>query len=86
MSWIDVLGFLAALTVLASFCMTTIAALRTLALMSNILFMLYGWCAHIYPVFILHLILLPVNLLKLGQIKPNNSLNPVAARFLGQGS
>ncbi len=71
MSWIDFLGFSAALSVLASFCMTTIVALRTLALLSNILFMLYGLCAHIYPVLILHLILLPVNLFKLRRIKPN---------------
>jgi hypothetical protein len=71
MSWIDFLGFSAALAVLCSFCMTTIVALRTLALMSNVLFMLYGWCAHLYPVLILHLILLPVNLFKLCRIKPN---------------
>jgi hypothetical protein len=71
MSWIDFLGFSAAVAVLASFCMTTIVALRTLALMSNILFVLYGWCAHLYPVLLLHLILLPVNLIKLRRIKPN---------------
>jgi hypothetical protein len=71
MSWIDFLGFSAALSVLASFCMTTIIALRTFALLSNILFMLYGLCAHIYPVLILHLILLPVNLFKLSRTKPN---------------
>ena len=65
MSWIDFLGFFAALSVLASFCMTTIVALRTLALLSNILFVSYGLCAHIYPVLVLHLILLPVNLFKL---------------------
>jgi hypothetical protein len=71
MSWIDFLGFSAAFTVLASFCMTTIVALRALALLSNILFMLYGLSAHIYPVLMLHLILLPVNLFKLHRIKPN---------------
>jgi hypothetical protein len=71
-SWIDFLGFLAALTVLAIFCMTTIIALRLLALMSNVLFVLYGWRAHIYPVLVLHLILFPVNLFKL-QTSPNKA-------------
>jgi hypothetical protein len=71
MSWVDFLGFAAALSVLASFSMSTILALRTLALLSNVLFILYGWCAHIYPVLMLHVILLPINLIKLSRIKPN---------------
>jgi hypothetical protein len=71
MAWIDFLGFSAAFSVLASFCMTTIVALRTLALLSNVLFILYGLCAHIYPVLVLHIILLPINLVKLHRIKPN---------------
>ena len=71
MAWIDFLGFSAAFSVLASFCMTTIVVLRTLALLSNVLFILYGLCAHIYPVLVLHIILLPINLIKLRRIKPN---------------
>ena len=71
MSWIDFLGFAAALSVLASFSMSTILALRTLALLSNVLFILYGLCAHIYPVLTLHIILLPINSIKLSRIKPN---------------
>ena len=71
MAWIDFLGSSAAFSVIASFCMTTIVALRTLALLSNVLFILYGLCAHIYPVLVLHIILLPINLVKLHRIKPN---------------
>jgi hypothetical protein len=71
MSWVDFLGFAAALSVLASFCMSTILALRALALLSNVLFILYGLCAHVYPVLMLHVILLPINLIKLSRIKPN---------------
>jgi hypothetical protein len=69
MSWVDFLGFAAALSVLASFSMSTILALRALALLSNVLFILYGLCAHIYPVLMLHVILLPINLIKLSRIK-----------------
>jgi hypothetical protein len=65
MSWIDLLGFAAALSVLASFCMTTIVPLRSIAVLSNILFMSYGLFGHILPVFFLHIALLPINLIKL---------------------
>lgn len=69
MRWIDGLGFLAASAVLASFCMTTMFALRTAAVASNILFIFYGLLGHIYPVFFLHIALLPVNLVKLSRIR-----------------
>jgi hypothetical protein len=68
-SWTNLLGFSAALSVLASFCMTTILSLRSFSLLSNVLFILYGLSAHIYPVFFLHLVLLPVNLVKLYRIQ-----------------
>jgi CRP/FNR family cyclic AMP-dependent transcriptional regulator len=65
MHWIDLLGFAAALTVLASFCMTNIVSLRSVAVISNLLFISYGLLGHIYPVFFLHITLLPINLFKL---------------------
>lgn len=46
-----------------------IVPLRTLALASNVLFGIYGLLAHVYPVFVLHMILLPINLAKLYQIR-----------------
>src|SRR6476660_782009 len=54
MSWVDYVGFLAALTVLATFCMDTILPLRGLAIASNILFIVYGFAAQLYPVLLLH--------------------------------
>jgi hypothetical protein len=69
MSWVDCIGFCASFAVLASFCMTTIVPLRAFALASNILFGAYGLLAHIYPVVLLHLILLPINLVKLYQLR-----------------
>jgi hypothetical protein len=65
MLWIDIVGYCAALAVLGSFCMSTIVPLRVLAIVSNVLFGLYGLLAHLYPVFFLHSILLPVNVFKL---------------------
>jgi hypothetical protein len=67
--WLDLLGFAAAVAVLAGFCMNSIRHLRMAALASNVLFVLYGVLAHIYPVVILHIILLPINLRKLHRIK-----------------
>ncbi len=70
MDLLDLLGFAAAAAVLAGFCMNSIRHLRLAALASNVLFVIYGLFAHIYPVVILHLILAPINLQKLHRIKP----------------
>jgi hypothetical protein len=69
MHWTDLVGFAAAFAVLASFCMTTIVSLRSVAIASNVLFILYGMLGHIYPVFFLHITLLPINLIKLYQTR-----------------
>jgi CRP/FNR family transcriptional regulator, cyclic AMP receptor protein len=65
MGWADFLGYAASATVLATFCMSTMIPLRVLALVSNVLFMAYGFVDHVYPVFILHALLFPVNALRL---------------------
>ena len=67
MSLVDILGYAASAAVLATFCMSTMIPLRILALGSNVLFMAYGYVDHLYPVFTLHAILLPVNALRLMQ-------------------
>jgi hypothetical protein len=54
MSWIDIVGYSAALAVLAAFCMSSIVRLRIVAILSNVLFALYGLSARLYPVFLLH--------------------------------
>ena len=69
MRWVDFLGYAASATVLATFCMSTMIPLRITALVSNILFGVFGAWAHIYPVMILHLILFPVNAVRLVQIR-----------------
>ena len=69
MDWVDFLGYAAAAAVLATFCMRTMIPLRILALVSNVLFCLYGYFDNLPPVLILHLILLPVNLYRLIQFQ-----------------
>jgi CRP/FNR family transcriptional regulator, cyclic AMP receptor protein len=67
MSWVTLLGYAASAAVLATFCMSTMIPLRVVGLGSNVLFMAYGYADHLYPVFFLHAILLPVNALRLVQ-------------------
>jgi hypothetical protein len=51
--------------VLATFLMRTMRLLRLVAILSNVLFVGYGYIDHIQPVFLLHLTLLPINLWRL---------------------
>jgi len=68
-SWIDALGYAASLSVLATFCMSTMMPLRYIAIASNVLFAAFGYFDHIRPVLILHLVLLPINIIRLAQIR-----------------
>jgi CRP-like cAMP-binding protein len=68
MNWIDILGYAASASVLTTFCMSTMVPLRVIAIFSNVLFATFGALSHIYPVLVLHLILLPVNVMRLIQI------------------
>jgi hypothetical protein len=63
----DLLGYAAAGLVLATFSARSLIALRGLAIASNVLFLAYAADAHLLPVLILHALLLPINLLRLGQ-------------------
>jgi hypothetical protein len=71
LSWIDLTGYLASLSVLATFCMGTMGSLRTVAILSNVLFITYGLELHLYPVLLLHATLLPINALKMVQLRRN---------------
>jgi hypothetical protein len=68
MNWIDFLGYAASASVLVTFCMSTMLPLRIVAIASNVLFATYGVFAHIYPVLVLHVVLLPVNVTRMVQI------------------
>lgn len=61
-------GYVASFLVLLTFCMKGMRSLRCAAIASNIAFMTYGYLALLPPVFLLHSILLPINLLRIVQI------------------
>jgi CRP/FNR family cyclic AMP-dependent transcriptional regulator len=62
MSWVNAIGYLASALVLATFCMKTMIPLRTAAVTSNIAFIAYGLYDGLYPVLVLHMVLLPLNI------------------------
>ncbi len=69
MNPIDWLGWCAAALVLASFYLRTMVTLRLVAIASNIAFAGYGLLADATPVLVLHCLLLPLNLVRLVQMR-----------------
>jgi hypothetical protein len=61
----NILGYAASCAVLATFLMRTMVPLRLIAILSNILFLAFGYIQHIYPVLFLHVALLPINVWRL---------------------
>lgn len=82
--WREAVGYLASSLVLAAFCVREMLPLRILAIASNLAFMSYGWVADVRPVLLLHLVLLPTNLLRLWQLlraRADARAQASAARF-----
>jgi hypothetical protein len=63
----DMLGWFAAGLVFSTFCARGMVPLRILAVVSNIAFVGYGTLDQLWPILILHLAMLPMNLLRLRQ-------------------
>lgn len=63
----DVVGYLAAGLVLATFCVKSMNTLRVLAIASNVAFVTYAYLTELAPVLLLHALLLPVNVCRLAQ-------------------
>jgi cyclic nucleotide-binding protein len=65
----DMLGYVAAILVFVTFWMKTMVPLRILGIGSNLFFMAYGYLAAAYPPLLLHMILLPLNIVRLREMK-----------------
>lgn len=68
MQWLELFGYLGALLTLATFSMTTMLRLRMVGIAANFAFITYGVFGHVYPVLVLHLTLLPLNVWRLRQL------------------
>ena len=64
----DIIGCMASLLVLLTFCMRDMASLRVVALLSNFAFLFYGISLHLPPIIALHGALIPVNVLRLASL------------------
>lgn len=62
---IDFVGYAAAFLVFLTFCMKTLTSLRFVAVISNFAFIAYGIGANLFPILILHGVLLPMNIFRL---------------------
>ena len=82
--WVNVAGYCASLLVFCTFYMKTMIPLRSVAISSNVAFLTYGLAGHLYPVAILHAILLPLNVLRLRQMR--NLIRRVREASRGQMS
>ena len=69
----DAFGFVAAGATLLTFAQRSMLPMRISAILANIFFIIYGWLGSVVPVLTLHAILLPMNVLRLSDLrsKPN---------------
>jgi hypothetical protein len=68
MTGTDLAGWLAAGLTLATFSMQSMSRLRASAIAANVCFITYGLLSGLYPVIVLHALLLPCNALRLYQL------------------
>jgi hypothetical protein len=69
MPYDSLVGYIAAALVFATFCTKRIVPLRSLAIASNLVFLLYGSLNHLWPIVVLHAAMLPVNALRLREAR-----------------
>ncbi|HSB19942.1 MAG TPA: cyclic nucleotide-binding domain-containing protein [Anaeromyxobacteraceae bacterium] len=69
MSWFEAAGYLASVLVFSTFYMKTMVPLRCVAIASNVAFIVYGLFGGLHPVLALHLLLLPLNVVRLVQVR-----------------
>jgi hypothetical protein len=74
--WLVIAGWIASALVFSTFFMKTMLPLRLVAIASNVAFMTYallglayGDFGRLYPIFVLHACLLPLNVLRLRQLR-----------------
>ncbi|MEO5881966.1 MAG: hypothetical protein ABIQ06_06080 [Caldimonas sp.] len=76
----ELLGYAAAALVFLTFSLRSITALRAMAIVSNLMFIAYALAAHLGPVLMLHLALLPLNLWRLAELRSGAGARRMFAR------
>jgi hypothetical protein len=65
----QIIGYVAAALVFCTFCMRTMLPLRLVGIASNVAFLSYSLPQHVWPLAILHGLLLPLNIMRLLEIR-----------------
>lgn len=74
---IDLMGYIASSLVFATFYVKRILTLRLIAVCSNVAFITYAFGCNLRPIFILHSLLLPLNLYRIFELtRGQNGLFP----------
>ena len=68
MTWIDLFGYAAAVSTFTAFWMKTMIPLRVAGIAANCFFIGYGFFGALYPPLVLHIVLLPLNVVRLYQM------------------
>lgn len=68
MTYVELIGWAAAVATFTTFMMKTMLPLRSASVVANLLFITYGGLAHSMPVLVLHMMLLPLNIFRLAEI------------------
>jgi hypothetical protein len=68
MSFEELIGYLGAALVIATYSMRTMVPLRIAGIASNVAFIVYGYLAGVYPALLLHVVLLPLNAWRLHEM------------------
>jgi hypothetical protein len=66
---IELMGYIASFLVFATFYVRKIITLRLIAISSNVAFILYALGSGLHPIFLLHSLLLPLNLYRIFELK-----------------
>ena len=77
-------GYVASALVLAAFCMKEMVPLRIVALCSNLAFIAYGLGLGLTPIWLLHAVLLPMNVWRLCELRDGVSNCTPQAIFRGR--
>ena len=79
---VDVVGAAAAASTLVAFAQKSMLPMRVSAITANMLFIAYGGMGPFYPVLVLHLVLLPLNVARLIQQlaqRPKSEASPACS-------
>src|SRR5258708_30158406 len=84
MTFPEILGYAALILLIASFFMKTIIWLRLLAIASNVVIIVYGVVAPHYPILVLGLAMVGINIWRLMEMR--RLVGAVSAATAGQGA